>query len=90
VRCSKLTPSFHALGSCVHSMGQGADDTELRKQGNPLRTLKFSGWSGQVGSHPRQRDLRGVRLEHDQVTLKLSERETALFTETPAEGQREV
>jgi len=86
VRCSKLTSSFHALSSCVHSVRQGADDTELRKQGNPLRALKFSGWSGQVGSHPRQRDLRGIRLKHDQVTLQLPERETALFTETPREG----
>lgn len=80
-----FTSSFHALGSCVNSMRQGADDAELGKQGDALRTLEFGGWPGQVGTNPGEGDLGRIRLEHDQVTLQLSERETALLTETPAE-----
>lgn len=79
------TSTFHPLCSCVHSVRQGTDDPELREEGDTARTFKLRGRTCQVRTDPRQRDLRGIRLENHQVAFQLFEGQAALFIETSGE-----
>ncbi|TNN54535.1 hypothetical protein EYF80_035238 [Liparis tanakae] len=63
-------------------MRQGADDPELREEGDATGSLELRGRTSQMRADPRERDLRGVRLEDHQVPLQLLERQAALLVET--------
>ena len=68
-----LTSTLHPLCSRVDCMRQGTDDPELGEKGDTTGTLKLRGRTSQMRADPRQRDLRGVRLENHQVSFQLLE-----------------
>lgn len=82
---SFLTASLHVLGGSVHSVREGADDAEFRKQRYSVRSLKLRGGASQVRSHAREGDLRSVRLKHYQITFQLPQGETAFLTKAPVQ-----
>lgn len=86
---SFLTPSFHVLGGGVHSVREGTGDAEFREQRHTTRSLKLGGGPGQMRPDTRERDLRSVRLKHDQITFQLPQRETAFLTKAPVQRGRE-
>lgn len=77
-----LTSTLHPLCSCVDSMRQGTDNTELGEKGDTTGAFKLRGRASQMRADPRQRDLRGVRLQNHQVALQLFEGQAALLVET--------
>lgn len=69
-------------------MGQGADDAELREQGDAAGAFELRSRTSQMRSDPGEGDLWGVGLQHHQVALQWFEGQAALLVEASGTKRR--